>query len=110
MFARSVVRSAARRSFRPIAAQTPVFRAGFRSSVAVRDPETVNEKAINVVSYVDGERAQESIPVTSSQEPVTPPGQDETRPAVPLSPALASQLTPTLAKFTLVGKTAMVTG
>ena len=47
--------------------------------------------------------------VTNSA-PVNPAGQDIEAKAIPLDPEVAAQLTPTMSKFTLPGKVAVVTG
>lgn len=63
-----------------------------------------------VVSYHDGERVTSEIqrhtPVASNHGH----GHDLTRPAQPLKPGVIEQLTPTMRKFTLSGKIAVVTG
>lgn len=100
----------------------PVLRAGLRACVQSPAASIISrsvmsgtrvvrdEKHVNVVTYKDGERAQETISVTSSSEPVTPPGQDIEVAAQPLNPALLKQMSPTMQKFTLFGKTAVITG
>ncbi|KAJ9620169.1 hypothetical protein H2203_007934 [Taxawa tesnikishii (nom. ined.)] len=113
MFARTVarsVRSVAPRTVRPSFSQTAIAARGFKSGLAARDPETVQEKSVPVVSYTDGQRTQEVLQVSEASQPVSPPGQDEEVAAVPLNPSVLSQLTPTMLKFTCPGKVAMVTG
>lgn len=109
MFARSVVRSAGRCAItatRPVSAFTPmVSRAAFNHSSKKEDPE------VPVISYQDGQRQEQSLFVPStSSGPVNPPGQDVEKAAVPLKPSIVPQLTPTLQKFTLLDKVAVVTG
>lgn len=101
----------ASRVMKPTASFNPIISRvqPFSSSIIRRDPEAVNEKHINVVSYKDGARAQETLPVQPA-EPVAPPGQDIQAVAQPLNPAVIPQLTPTVAKFLLPGKVAVVTG
>lgn len=47
---------------------------------------------------------------TQESGPVNPPGGDLQKIAQPLNPNVYSQLTPTLAKFTLRDKVAVITG
>lgn len=111
MFARSTLRVASRRAFQPITATAPAFRAGFKSTVKANDPETVQEKNINVTSYHEGARTEENLPVVGTGTgPVAPPGGDVQKTAVAMKADLFEQLTPTLKKFTLAGKVAIVTG
>jgi len=109
MFARSVFKTAARRATtaaRPANAFTPLTsRAAFSHSVKKDDPE------VPVISYQNGQRQEQSLFVPAmSAGPVTPPGQDIEKAAVPLSPSIMPHLTPTLQKFTLLDKVAVVTG
>lgn len=86
-------------------------RAFLSRTAARRDPESVNEKHINVVGYKGGQRTEEDLPVSErSNEPVAPPGQDIQAVATPLNLDILPQLTPTLRKFTLPGRVAVVTG
>ena len=61
-----------------------------------------------------GHRNQQEIAVArvaaQASGPVTPPGGDLQRIAEPLNSSIYSQLTPTLSKFTLRNKVAVVTG
>lgn len=100
----------ATQAFKP--AFAPISQRAFISRSAVlRDPETVSEKHINVVSYKDGARAQETLPVSEkANEPVSPAGQDVQAVATPFNQAILPQLTPTLRNFTLVDRVAVVTG
>jgi len=107
MFARSALRTAARRSFKPA---TAASRASFQTSVRLQTPpEVINERHVPVTSYADGARSQEVLNV-SATEPVSPAVQDEKSVATPLDPALIPLMTPTMRKFTLPGKVAVVTG
>ena len=72
-------------------------------------PESVNERHVPVTSWNAGARSQEMLNVTNSA-PVNPAGQDIEAKAIPLDPEVAAQLTPTMSKFTLPGKVAVVTG
>lgn len=109
MFARSVVRSAARVSIK----QTPisnVTRASFSTAMRLQTPpEVVQERSVPVTSYKDGERTAENLSV-SNTGPVSSAIVDEQAVARPLDPTVIPQLTPTMAKFTLPGKVAVVTG
>lgn len=105
MFARSALRIAGRRTARPTAIQTPVFRAAFNNSSRNADPE------VNVVGFAKGQRVDESIEVPATGKgPVAPPGGDAKKIATPLNKNAYSHLTPTLAKFTCPGKVAVITG
>lgn len=111
MFARTSLRLASRRAFQPITSATPALRAGFKSTVKVNEPESVQEKHVHVTSYHEGERTQEVMQVAQTGTgPVIPPGADAQKQAIPMNPNLLPQLTPTLQKFTLCGKVAVVTG
>ncbi|KAF2764734.1 NAD(P)-binding protein [Teratosphaeria nubilosa] len=106
MFARSALRIAGRRTAiaRPTSFTPIVSRAGFQTSIKKQDPEVV------AVSYKDGVRQEEHIEVSASSGPVAPPGQDVEVPAIPLTQEAYKHLTPTLSRFTLPGKVAVVTG
>ena len=82
-----------------------IFSRAFSVTSAARD-----EKSIPVVSYKDGARAQETIQVAATHDPVSPPGADIEAVAQPLDPNVLPSLSPTMAKFTLFGKTAVITG
>lgn len=103
--ATSTLRAAGLRTAVRTSAAPAIFRRGFVASSINAD-----EKHINVVSYKDGERAQETLAVPAASEPVVPPGQDIEVAAQPLKPELHSQMSPTMQKFTLFGKTAVITG
>lgn len=96
---------AASRAFvRPLKS-VPRISARLQSSI----PHPVPADYTPVVSYQDGEREVNAIPrhdpiVVASQ------GQDSSRPAQAPKQEILDMLTPTLKKFTLTGKTAVVTG
>jgi hypothetical protein len=102
--------------------RTSMFRAASRTTVQVaRAPVfgrtfasisgAVEEKSINVVSYSkSGQREQETLAVSASTEPISPPGQDVEVAAQPLKHELLQALTPTMQKFTLFGQVAVITG
>lgn len=69
--------------------------------------DLVHATEVPVVSYRDGERTSEQITV---QKPVQPAGNDEHHSASALKRELTDKLTPTMKKFTLHGKTAVITG
>lgn len=109
---RQALRAAPRAAYRPATVTPLASRAArtFTTSIVRRDPESVNEKHINVTSYKDGARAEEVLPVSEKNEPVAPPGQDIQATAQPLNLDVIPQLTPTVVKFLLPGKVAVVTG
>jgi len=106
MLARSVLRTAGKRTFRPTTITAPIQqRATFKSGSKKNEPE------VPVISYENGTRTEQSIFVPAQQPgPVVPPGGDEQRVARPFNPDVMSHLTPTLAKFALTNKVAVVTG
>lgn len=65
-----------------------------------------------MISYRKGERREEAIQYdgASNTGPVSPPGADAEKPAIPMKSEIIPHLTPTLQKFTLPGKVAIVTG
>lgn len=114
MFTRSVLRASRMAPRAPVSVARPgvqVTRAAFHNSAKKNDPEIVQETQVPVVSYQGGERTTEELKVgQTSTGPVSPPGADAERVAVPLNPAAYRHLTPTLAKFTCADKVVMVTG
>ena len=109
MLARSAFRLASRSAFRPAVSSVQISR-GFTNSPKVNDPETVSEDQINVTHYNQGRRTEENLKVDHNAGPVSPPGQDIEAKAIPLKNSVLESLTPTLRRFTLPGKVAMVTG
>lgn len=104
MLARSALRLT-QRAVRPAAFAPLTSRAAFNSSSKSNDPE------VPVISYHRGERKEEAIQYEAQKSgPVTPPGADAEKAAIPLKPDVLSKLTPTLQRFTLPGKVAVVTG
>lgn len=71
--------------------------------------DLVNATQVPVISYKDGERTHEQITVTKP-EVVTPGGVDVEHSASALKPEVTAQLTPTMKKFTLHNKIAVITG
>lgn len=105
MFGRTALRAASRAVARPNNFAPAIGRATFKSSTKVNDPE------VPVVSYSKGERVESTVQYEAgSGGPVNPPGTDEVKVAIPLKPEGFKHLTPTLQKFTLAGKVAVVTG
>ncbi|KAK4507682.1 hypothetical protein PRZ48_001417 [Zasmidium cellare] len=104
MLARTALRFT-QRAVRPAAFAPLTSRAAFNSSSKSNDPE------VPVISYHNGERTEEALKYEAQKSgPVTPPGADAEKPAIPLKPEILSKLTPTLNRFTLPGKIAVVTG
>jgi len=74
-------------------------------------PEDVHERRIPVTHYNKGVREQEILEVNDKDEgPVSSAVQDEKSVAQPLNPEVIPHLTPTLARFTLQDRVAIVTG
>jgi hypothetical protein len=109
MLARSSLRLASRAAFRPATFSTPVTRT-FTTTLLRRDPEVVSENTVHVSGYNQGQQTTEDIKVDHSSGPVNPAGQDVEVKAIPLKKSVHASLTPTLSKFTLPGKVAIVTG
>ncbi|KAK5005767.1 hypothetical protein LTR28_007306 [Elasticomyces elasticus] len=107
MLARSAGRLVTRRVFTPTFRPT-TSRAAFMTAQVVRSLEVIHETHIPVTGYSGGERIQECLQVMP--EIMVPTVADHQSIARPLNPALIEHLTPTMAKFTLPGKIAVVTG
>jgi len=100
----SVLRASRRATVQ--SARKPVFGRTFASISGTGD-----EKSINVVSYSkSGQREQETLTVSGANEPVNPPGQDIEVAAQPLKHEILQALPPTMQKFTLFGRVAVITG
>lgn len=108
MLARASFRVASRAGagLRPAITAAP-FRT-FKTS-PIRKDDASNEDHIPVVHYEKGQRVTEDIHVPDNGPVVPAQGDIETK-AVPLKKAVYDQLTPTLSKFCLPGKVAIVTG
>lgn len=106
MLARSLLRSASRRAFRPAIITLPIQqRATFKSASKHNDPE------VPVVHYENGRRMEESLHVPAGPSgPVAGNGEDVQAVASPFRNSVMEHITPTLAKFTLMNKVAIVTG
>lgn len=105
MFGRTALRVASQRVIRPATFTPVISRATFKSTARTSDPE------VPVVTYKNGERVEEKLQYeANSTGPVTPPGADDVKVAIPLKQDAFKHLTPTLQKFTLGGKVAIVTG
>ena len=77
----------------------------FTSKTAQQGPE------IPVVSFAEGERKEESIKVNENATPVVnPEGVDVEAVTYRLDEEAANKLTPTMKKFLLFGKVAVITG
>jgi hypothetical protein len=99
LFARSTMKTAARAGmgFRAATAVAPIRT--FKNT-AIRKEDASKEDSIHVVHYEKGQRREHDIEVDESK-PVIPAVQDV---------EVYSTLTPTLQKFCLPGKVAVVTG
>jgi hypothetical protein len=108
LFVRSTMKTAARSGmgFRAATAVAPIRT--FKTS-AIRKDEASKEDSIHVVHYEKGQRREHDIEVDESK-PVIPAVQDVEIRAVPLKSQVYQTLTPTLQKFCLPGKVAVVTG
>jgi hypothetical protein len=108
LFARTTLKTATRAgvSFRAATAVAPLRT--FKTT-AIRKDEASKEDSIHVVHYEKGQRVEHDIEVDESK-PVIPAVQDVEIKAVPLKSRVYETLTPTLKKFCLPGKVAVVTG
>lgn len=79
------------------------------TKTAIRKDEPAKEDSIHVVSYEKGQRTEHDIEVDDSK-PVIPAVQDVEIKATPLKARVYDTLTPTLKKFCLPGKVAVITG
>lgn len=107
LFTRSTFKAASRAgvAFRPATAVAP-FRTFAVSSIR-KDPS--KEDSIHVVHYEKGQRVESDIEV-NEDKPVMPAVEDVETRAIPLKQRVYETLTPTLKKFCLPGKVAVVTG
>ncbi|KAM0708026.1 hypothetical protein Q7P35_004675 [Cladosporium inversicolor] len=108
LFARTTLKTATRAgaSFRAATAVAPIRT--FKTT-AIRRDEANKEDSIHVVHYEKGQRREHDIEVDESK-PVIPAVQDVEIRAIPLKSRVYETLTPTLQKFCLPGKVAVVTG
>jgi hypothetical protein len=79
------------------------------TKTAIRKDEPAKEDSIHVVSYEKGQRVDLDIEVDETK-PVIPAVQDVEIKATPLKARVYDTLTPTLKKFCLPGKVAVITG
>ena len=79
------------------------------TKTAIRKDEPAKEDSIHVVHYEKGQRRELDIEVDETK-PVIPAVQDVEIRAIPLKSQVYQTLTPTLQKFCLPGKVAVVTG
>jgi len=79
------------------------------TKTAIRKDEPAKEDSIHVVSYEKGQRVDLDIEV-DEHKPVIPAVQDVEIKASPLKARVYDTLTPTLKKFCLPGKVAVITG
>lgn len=109
--ARPALRAAARSAVRPAFGPLAVRPAALHTTVRrASPPEVIQERHVPVTTFQDGEVAHEVLQVQEQTGPVNPPGMDDEVAAKPLSTEISAQLTPTMAKFTLHGRVAVVTG
>jgi hypothetical protein len=108
LFARTTFKTAARSgmSFRAATAVAPLRT--FNTS-AIHKDDANKEDSIHVVHYEKGQRRELDIEVDETK-PVIPAVQDVEIRAIPLKSQVYQTLTPTLQKFCLPGKVAVVTG
>lgn len=104
MLARSLTRVSVRPGFCHTAVATRATRAAFKSLAKDEGPE------VPVISYEGGHRHEEILSVPVSKDPVMPAGQDEQKKAYALAANAYKYLTPTLSRFTLPDKIAVITG
>lgn len=105
----SIMRTSVFRASRRAAVQSAIMPVFGRTFASIRGAG--DEKSINVVSYSkSGQREQETLAVSATNEPVNPPGQDIEVAAQPLKHELLQALPPTMQKFTLFGQVAVITG
>jgi hypothetical protein len=84
----------------------------FTKLAPLANPEDFESKQVPVVTFKEGKRREQIIPVPEGLEakPVKPAGVDVKKRARRFDPAVTGKLTPTLQKFLLPGKIAVVTG
>ena len=105
MLARPALGLVSRRAFRRTLIPTTIIQASLSTGIRQLNP------LVSVVSHSDGERTQQGLEAKpEGTGPVMPPGNDLQRTAKPLHASVYSQLSPTLHKFTLQDKVAVVTG
>lgn len=107
LFNRTALKTVSRAgvALRPATSVTP-FRS-FKTTAIRKDAS--KEDSIHVVHYEKGQRVEHDIEV-NDDKPIMPAVEDiETR-AIPLKQRVYETLTPTLKKFCLPGKVAVVTG
>lgn len=110
LFVRGAFKAANRTAL--VSASRPVTGiTAFRTftKTAIRKDEPAKEDSIHVVSYEKGQRVDLDIEVDETK-PVIPAVQDVEIKAIPLKASVYSTLTPTLKKFCLPGKVAVITG
>ena len=106
MLARSAskLRQGSRCTSSPALFSLPNSHATFNSSAIHHEP------TVPVISYFKSKRLENELAASKSNGLSGIAGVDAQRIAVPLSSKAYTQLTPTLRKFTLPGKVAVVTG
>ncbi|KAK5135824.1 hypothetical protein LTR08_004651 [Meristemomyces frigidus] len=121
MFSRNLLKTAVKHAAR--INTIPLPRARYTTSVKAAagpilssigggypDGERINADKITIVSYQDGERVKEVVPVVASAAEPDAPAADAQKAAIAMHPDVFAQLSPTMAGFALQGKVAVVTG
>ena len=73
--------------------------------------EQVAKTEVHLSDYTsDGDKGEHTVIDVDQSKPVTGPVMDVAKKAYALEPGLVKKLSPTLAKFTLEGKVALITG
>jgi hypothetical protein len=109
LFVRSTLKTATRAGLRTAAIVAPSAPIRKFTTTTVRKDDASKEDSIHVVHYEKGQRVEHDIEVDDTK-PVMPTAQDVEIKAVPLQRRVFETLTPTLKKFCLPGKVAVVTG
>jgi len=111
MLSRFALRGAGRIAFRSSVAPTFAKRSISQSIRLMTPPDSIQERHVPVTSYKDGVAEHEILEVKEGAEgPVNPGGADSEAIAQPFNPEVLNHMTPTLKKYTLTGKTAVMTG
>lgn len=100
------------RAFHPAIVRREAINDGVGAPHSDLPSRMVEAQEVPVISYHAGERTESEIPVhpVPESDPVSPPGADQKKIAFGLNSDIIKQLTPTMKKFTLEGKVAVITG
>ncbi|KAK0650720.1 Sorbose reductase sou1 [Lasiodiplodia hormozganensis] len=110
MLSRQILNASRVASKRVIAPATQSSVRTFKTVQSQQNAEEIKAGKVLTVTYKDGVRQEVEIPVEQNSGPVAPPGADDKKAAIPLDKSILGQLNPTMSKFTLPGKVAVVTG